>query len=121
MTVREPLGVVGAIIPWNVPMLLMALKVAPALVAGNTVVVKSAEEAPLAVLRVCELMNRMLPPGVFNILSGFGPECGAPLVAHPLGRQGDLHRARRDRQDRRQGGGREADPGHAGARRQVPR
>ena len=84
VTVREPLGVVGAIIPWNVPMLLMALKVAPALVAGNTVVVKSAEEAPLAVLRICELMNRVLPLGCFNMLSGFGPECGAPLVAHPL-------------------------------------
>ena len=83
VTVREPLGVVGAIIPWNVPMLLMALKIAPALVAGNTVVVKSAEEAPLTVLRICELMNRILPPGCFNMLSGFGPECGAPLVAHP--------------------------------------
>ncbi len=87
VTVREPLGVVGAIIPWNVPMLLMALKVAPALVAGNTVVVKSAEEAPLAVLRICELMNRVLPPGCFNMLSGFGPECGAPLVSHPLVRK----------------------------------
>ncbi|MCW8086076.1 aldehyde dehydrogenase family protein [Sabulicella glaciei] len=84
VTVREPLGVVGAIIPWNVPMLLMALKVAPALVAGNTVVVKSAEEAPLAVLRICELMNRVLPPGCFNMLSGMGPECGAPLVEHKL-------------------------------------
>jgi acyl-CoA reductase-like NAD-dependent aldehyde dehydrogenase len=83
VTVREPLGVVGAIIPWNVPMLLMALKVAPALVAGNAVVVKSAEEAPLAVLRICEILNRVLPPGLFNILSGFGPECGAPLVEHP--------------------------------------
>ncbi len=87
VTVREPLGVVSAIIPWNVPMLLMALKVAPALVAGNTVVVKSAEEAPLAVLRICELMNRVLPPGCFNMLSGFGPECGGPLVAHPLVRK----------------------------------
>jgi acyl-CoA reductase-like NAD-dependent aldehyde dehydrogenase len=84
VTVREPLGVVGAIIPWNVPMLLMALKIAPALVAGNAVVVKSAEEAPLAVLRICELLNRILPPGVFNMLSGFGPDCGAPLVEHPL-------------------------------------
>jgi aldehyde dehydrogenase (NAD+) len=84
ITVREPLGVVGAIIPWNIPMMLLALKVAPALVAGNSIVVKSAEEAPLAVLRIAELMNRVLPPGVFNILSGQGPECGAPLVAHPL-------------------------------------
>ena len=87
VTVREPLGVVGAIIPWNVPMLLMALKIAPALVAGNAVVVKSAEEAPLAVLRICELLNRILPPGVFNMLSGFGPDCGAPLVEHPLVRK----------------------------------
>lgn len=83
VTVREPIGVVGAIIPWNVPLLLMALKVAPALVAGNTVVVKSAEEAPLTVLRVCQIMNEVLPKGCFNILSGFGPECGAPLVSHP--------------------------------------
>jgi acyl-CoA reductase-like NAD-dependent aldehyde dehydrogenase len=84
LTLREPLGVVGAIIPWNVPMMLMALKIAPALVAGNSVVVKSAEEAPFAVLRACQIMNEVLPPGVLNILSGFGPECGGPLVAHPL-------------------------------------
>jgi aldehyde dehydrogenase (NAD+) len=83
LTLREPIGVVGAIIPWNVPMMLMALKIAPAMVAGNTVVVKSAEEAPLAVLRACQIMNQVLPRGVFNILSGFGPECGGPLVAHP--------------------------------------
>ena len=83
MTIREPIGVVGAIIPWNAPLLLMALKIAPALVAGNTVVVKSAEEAPFAVLRICELMATILPPGVFNLVSGMGPECGAPLVAHP--------------------------------------
>jgi acyl-CoA reductase-like NAD-dependent aldehyde dehydrogenase len=83
VTLREPIGVVGAIIPWNVPMMLMALKIAPALTAGNAVVVKSAEEAPLAVLRTCQIMNQVLPPGVFNILSGMGPECGGPLVAHP--------------------------------------
>ena len=78
-------------------MLLMALKVAPALVAGNTVVVKSAEEAPLAVLRICELMNRILPPGCFNMLSGFGPECGAPLVGHPLVRKVTFTGVGRDR------------------------
>ena len=83
VTQRTPIGVVGAIIPWNVPLLLMAMKVAPALVAGNAVVVKSAEEAPLAALRVCQIVNQILPAGVFNILSGYGPECGAPLVAHP--------------------------------------
>ena len=87
ITVREPLGVVGAIIPWNIPMMLMALKAAPALVAGNAIVVKSAEEAPLAVLRIVELVNRVLPPGVFNILSGQGAECGAPLVEHKLVRK----------------------------------
>ncbi|HZL59116.1 MAG TPA: aldehyde dehydrogenase family protein [Stellaceae bacterium] len=82
ITQREPIGVVGAIIPWNVPLLLMALKIAPAMVAGNTVVVKSAEEAPLTVLRACQIMNQVLPAGVLNILSGDGPQCGAPLVAH---------------------------------------
>jgi acyl-CoA reductase-like NAD-dependent aldehyde dehydrogenase len=82
-TQREPIGVIGAIIPWNVPLMLMALKIAPALAAGNTVVVKSAEEAPLAALRVIEIMNEVLPAGVANILSGDGPTCGAPLVAHP--------------------------------------
>jgi acyl-CoA reductase-like NAD-dependent aldehyde dehydrogenase len=82
MTIREPVGVVGAIIPWNVPMFLMALKIAPALVAGNSVVVKSAEEAPLCCLRVCEILNQILPAGLFNILSGDGPVCGAPLAAH---------------------------------------
>lgn len=82
LTVREPLGVVAAIIPWNAPMMLMAIKIAPALAAGNAVVVKSAEEAPFAVLRVCQILNQVLPPGLFNILSGFGPGCGAPLVAH---------------------------------------
>ncbi|MEA2755794.1 MAG: aldehyde dehydrogenase [Aliidongia sp.] len=83
ITQREPLGVVGAIIPWNVPLMLMALKIAPAMVAGNAVIVKSAEEAPFAVLRACQIMNQVLPPGVLNILSGDGPGAGAPLVAHP--------------------------------------
>lgn len=80
-TQREPIGVVAAILPWNAPLMLMAFKIAPALVAGNTVVVKSAEEAPLSTLFVVDLLNRSLPPGVVNILSGFGPSCGAPLVA----------------------------------------
>ena len=83
LTIREPLGVVGAIIPWNVPLLLMALKVAPALVSGNTVVIKSSEEAPFAVLRAAEIMNSILPPGVLNMISGDGPTTGEPLVQHP--------------------------------------
>lgn len=83
LTIREPLGVVGAIIAWNVPLLLMSLKVAPALVAGNTVVVKSAEEAPFTVLRAAEIMNTILPPGVLNVISGDGPTTGNALVRHP--------------------------------------
>ncbi len=82
MTIRQPIGVVGAIIPWNAPLLLMALKIAPALVAGNAVVVKSAEQAPLGVLRVAQIMSQVLPPGVFNLLSGDGPACGGPLAGH---------------------------------------
>ena len=84
LTTLEPLGVVAAILPWNVPLVLMMLKVAPALVAGNAVVVKSAEEAPFATLEAARLMSEVLPPGVLNVVSGFGPECGQPLVEHPL-------------------------------------
>lgn len=83
LTIREPMGVVGAIIAWNVPLLLMSLKVAPALVAGNTVVMKSAEEAPFTVLRAAELMNTILPAGVLNVISGDGPNTGQALVRHP--------------------------------------
>ncbi|AKE01108.1 aldehyde dehydrogenase (plasmid) [Rhodococcus erythropolis] len=82
-TEREPVGVVAAVLPWNVPLMLMAIKIAPALVTGNAVVVKTAEETPLAVLRIAELLNRVLPQGVLNVLSGDGTGCGAPLVAHP--------------------------------------
>ena len=82
-TQREALGVVAAVLPWNVPLMLMAVKIAPALVAGNSVVVKSAEETPLGVLRAIELLNTVLPAGVLNVLSGDGLGCGAPLVAHP--------------------------------------
>ena len=120
MTVREPIGIVGAILPWNVPLLLMALKIAPALVAGNAVIVKSAEEAPLTVLRVVHLMNTVMPAGLVNILSGFGPEMRRSAGFAPQGRQGDLHRVGPNRQDRLQGGGGKADPGHAGAWRQEP-
>lgn len=79
-TRRSPIGVVGGIIPWNAPLFLFAAKVAPALVAGNTIVIKAAEQAPLCVLLVAELMSRELPPGVLNVLTGFGEECGRPLV-----------------------------------------
>ena len=86
-TRREPIGVVGAIIPWNAPILLGALKIAPALCAGNTLVMKAAEDAPLAVLLMAEICQEFLPKGVLNVLTGFGPECGAPLANHPLVRK----------------------------------
>ncbi|PRP82257.1 aldehyde dehydrogenase family 2 member B7,mitochondrial [Planoprotostelium fungivorum] len=81
-TQRYPMGVVAAVIPWNAPLMLFSLKCAPALVCGNSVVLKSAEEAPFGVLRVVELLNTVLPPGLVNCISGFGPDCGGPLVAH---------------------------------------
>ena len=83
-TRREPLGVVGAVIPWNAPLLLAALKIAPAICAGNTMVLKTAEDAPLAVLLLAETCQAHLPDGVLNVLTGTGPECGAPLLHHPL-------------------------------------
>lgn len=86
-SVREPIGVVGGIIPWNAPLFLFVAKVAPALAAGNTVVIKTAEQAPLCVLLVAEIMNRELPPGVLNVISGYGEECGKPLAEHPLVRK----------------------------------
>ncbi len=82
-TRREPLGVVGAIIPWNAPVLLGALKIAPALCAGNTLVLKAAEDAPLGVLLMAEICQGFLPPGVLNVLTGLGEECGGPLANHP--------------------------------------
>src|SRR6266581_3099868 len=83
-TRREPLGVVGAIIPWNAPILLAALKIGPALCAGNTLVLKAAEDAPLGVLMLAEICQEFLPPGVLNVLTGLGKECGAPLANHPM-------------------------------------
>jgi len=82
-TRREPLGVVGAVIPWNAPVLLGALKIAPALVAGNTLVLKAAEDAPLGVLFMARICQEFLPPGVLNVLTGLGEECGGPLAQHP--------------------------------------
>ena len=79
LTTREPLGVVAAILPWNVPIVLMTLKIAPALVAGNTVMVKSAEEAPFATFEAARMNAEHLPPGVLNVISGSGAECGAAL------------------------------------------
>jgi aldehyde dehydrogenase (NAD+) len=82
-TRREPVGVVGQIIPWNFPMLMVAWKWGPALAAGCTVVLKPAEQTPLTALRMGELaLEAGFPPGVINIVPGFGETAGAPLVAH---------------------------------------
>ena len=81
-TTCEPLGVVAAIIPWNGPVFTMSAKIGPAVIAGNTLVIKVAEEAPFAVLRACELLQSVLPPGVLNVLCGVGEEVGRPLAEH---------------------------------------
>jgi len=86
-TRREPIGVVGAVIPWNSPVALGAMKIAMSLAAGNTLVLKAAEDAPLGVLRMAELCSEHLPAGVLNVLTGYGEEAGAALVQHPLVRK----------------------------------
>ncbi|MCA9639174.1 MAG: aldehyde dehydrogenase [Polyangiaceae bacterium] len=78
--VKEPLGVVGQIIPWNFPLLMAAWKLAPALAAGNAVVLKPAEQTPSTILLFAELISKVLPPGVLNIVNGFGVEAGKPLA-----------------------------------------
>ncbi|MBT3390788.1 MAG: aldehyde dehydrogenase [Chloroflexi bacterium] len=81
--IKEPYGVVGCIVPWNYPLLLLAWKMAPALAAGNTVVIKPSELTPLATLKLVEVACDHLPPGVVNVVTGYGPEVGEPLVTHP--------------------------------------
>ncbi|HEU0191433.1 MAG TPA: aldehyde dehydrogenase [Mycobacterium sp.] len=78
---HEPLGVVGQIIPWNFPILMAAWKLAPALAAGNAVVLKPAEQTPASVLYLMSLIGDLLPPGVLNVVNGFGAEAGKPLAS----------------------------------------
>ena len=80
---HEPLGVVGQIIPWNFPLLMAVWKLAPALAAGNCVVLKPAEQTPASILVLMELIGHLLPPGVLNIVNGFGLEAGKPLASSP--------------------------------------
>lgn len=80
---HEPLGVVGQIIPWNFPLLMAAWKIAPALAAGNCVVLKPAEQTPVSILIALELFQDLLPPGVLNVVNGFGLEAGKPLALSP--------------------------------------
>src|SRR5450830_129793 len=78
---HEPLGVVGQIIPWNFPILMAAWKLAPALAAGNCIVMKPAEQTPVSILIVMEIIGHLLPPGTLNIINGFGLEAGKPLAS----------------------------------------
>ena len=79
---HEPLGVVGQIIPWNFPLLMAAWKLAPALVAGNCVVLKPAEQTPMSIVVLLDLIGDLLPPGVLNVVNGFGLEAGKPLATN---------------------------------------
>src|SRR5881398_486239 len=84
MTERVPLGVVACITPWNFPMAIPSWKIFPAIVCGNTCVIKPAEDTPLSTVNLVRaLMDAGLPPGVVNIVHGFGPEAGAPMLEHP--------------------------------------
>jgi betaine-aldehyde dehydrogenase len=84
LTLKEPIGVAGQIIPWNYPLLMAAWKLAPALAAGCTCVLKPAEQTPITALEMANWLGDVgLPPGVVNIITGFGETCGAPLVQHP--------------------------------------
>jgi len=84
---REPIGVVGGIVPWNSPVGLAALKIAMAITAGNTLVLKPSSEAPLAILEMVGICTEYLPSGVLNVVTGTGSECGIPLARHPLVRK----------------------------------
>ncbi|MFD7505931.1 aminobutyraldehyde dehydrogenase [Streptomyces sp. NPDC059850] len=80
---REPLGVIGVITPWNYPLLMAAWKIAPILAAGNTLVIKPSEQTPLTTLKFAELVAGLLPPGVVNVVTGYGAVTGARLAEHP--------------------------------------
>lgn len=83
INLHEPIGVVGQIIPWNFPLLMAAWKIAPALAAGCTVIVKPAEQTPTSIMVLMELIDGILPAGVLNVVTGFGPEAGKPLATSP--------------------------------------
>ena len=81
--IHEPLGVVAQIIPWNFPILMATWKIAPAIAAGNCVVLKAAEQTPVSIMILMEFIQSVVPAGVINIVNGFGPEAGKPLATHP--------------------------------------
>jgi acyl-CoA reductase-like NAD-dependent aldehyde dehydrogenase len=84
LVIKEPVGVAALITPWNYPILMASQKIAPALAAGCTTILKPAEQTPLTAIELARILHEAgAPPGVFNLLTGFGPEAGAPLVEHP--------------------------------------
>jgi betaine-aldehyde dehydrogenase len=80
---REPIGVVGQITPWNYPLMMAIWKIGPALATGNTIVLKPAESTPVSTVRLAELAGEILPPGVFNVITGHGKPAGSSIVTHP--------------------------------------
>jgi betaine-aldehyde dehydrogenase/aminobutyraldehyde dehydrogenase len=87
---RDPLGVVGSVAPWNFPLVMAIWKICPALMTGNTLVLKPSEQTPLTTLRLAELAADLFPPGVFNVVSGHGDTVGQALVSHPRVRMSSL-------------------------------
>ena len=120
MTFREPLGVVGLITPWNFPLTIASWKVAPALAAGNTIVLKPAELTPLTALELEKIaLDAGVPEGVLNVVAGQGLGLRAAPGRAPRRRQGGVHRLDGGRPLDRRGRGRDDQAGHPGARRQV--
>ena len=102
---REPVGVVGSISPWNYPLQMAAWKILPAIAAGNTIVLKPSELTPLTTLLFAEIATEAgIPPGVVNVLTGTGADCGSVLLRHPERGHGLLHRLDPSRADRARGG-----------------
>ena len=117
---HEPLGVVGQIIPWNFPILMAVWKMAPALAAGNAVVLKPASNTPASILVLAELIADLLPAGLLNIVNGFGCRGRQAAGLQPADPQDRLHRRDLHRTPDQPVRQPEPDPGHAGARRQEP-
>ncbi len=88
---KQPIGVCGLITAWNFPLLLFVLKAAPALAAGNTIVVKPSESTPTSTIRLVEILQEILPRGVLNVVNGDGPSVGEPYESASGYRQGVLH------------------------------
>ena len=119
MAVRQPIGVCGMITPWNFPMAISSWKLLPAVVCGNTCVIKPAQDTPLSTFNLVQaLTDAGIPKGVINIVTGFGAEVGTPLTEHPDGPRHLAHRLFRGRQNRGRDGGQELQALFARTRRQ---